>query len=68
MKRGGHLDQALQESFLGLTLYEPYLFPKFMGFEEFPRVEMRESFFKFLFSLGGFHREIGQISIESSLS
>src|SRR5580693_7406534 len=55
MKRRGHLNQALQEGLLRLRFNEPYLFPKFMSFEEFLRIEMRHPLFKFLFSLGGFH-------------
>ena len=67
MERGGDLDQALQKGLFGLRFYEPYLFPKFVSFEEFLCVEMRQPLFEFLLSFRGFHREINRISIESSL-
>ena len=68
MKRRGDLDQALQERLLRLGFNEPYFFPEFMSLEEFLRIEMREPLFELLLLLGGFHREIAQMPIESSLS
>jgi len=57
MVEGGRdLDEALQECFFRLGGSEPNFFPIFMGFEEFPQIEIFETPNKLFVMLAGFHR------------